>query len=265
MNKALLPEITVNGEVIPAEAIAAEAQNHAAPKGKPGIAWRKAARALVVRALLLQEARRRGLEPDPAEVGPGRFETDEEALIRAVMEAEIQPEEISEKTLRAHWEADPGKYRSPPLWEVSHILVPADPDDAAACAKALILAEAVTQEALQPGVRFDKLAAAHSACGSRQNGGALGQLNPGDTVPEFEAALLQLAEGEVTKKPVHTRFGYHVIRLDAVAHGTPLPYEAVRPRLAEALEKTAWVRAAQAYTDRLVSSAKVTGLDLRAI
>jgi peptidyl-prolyl cis-trans isomerase C len=265
MNKALLPEITVNGEVIPAEAIAAEAQNHAAPKGKPGIAWRKAARALVVRALLLQEARRRGLEPDPAEVGPGRFETDEEALIRAVMEAEIQPEEITEEGLRAHWAAAPEKYRSPPLWEVSHILFSADPDDAAACANALKKAEAVTREALQPGARFAKLAAAHSTCGSRQNGGALGQLSPGDTVPEFEAALVRLEEGAVTPEPVQTRFGYHIIRMDAVAPGAPLPYEVVRPRLAEALEKTAWVRAAQAYTDQLVSSAEVTGLDLRAI
>ena len=40
----------------PMAAIAAEAQNHEAPKGKPGLAWRKAARALVIRELLLQEA-----------------------------------------------------------------------------------------------------------------------------------------------------------------------------------------------------------------
>ena len=47
----LLQDITVNGEVIPAAAIAAEAQMHAAPKDKPGIAWRAAGRALTVRAL----------------------------------------------------------------------------------------------------------------------------------------------------------------------------------------------------------------------
>jgi peptidyl-prolyl cis-trans isomerase C len=70
--KPLLPEITVNGETISPAAIAAEAQHHQAPRGKPGLAWRAAARALAIRALLLQEARSRGLEPAPRELSPVR-------------------------------------------------------------------------------------------------------------------------------------------------------------------------------------------------
>lgn len=61
----LLPEVVVNGETIPPAAIAAEAQMHPAPAGKPGLAWRAAARALAVRALLRQEAARTGLLPEP--------------------------------------------------------------------------------------------------------------------------------------------------------------------------------------------------------
>jgi peptidyl-prolyl cis-trans isomerase C len=264
VSKPLFPDITVNGEAISAAAIAAEAQNHAAPKGKPGLAWKSAARALAIRALLLQQAAKRGLKADPQEVGPGKFETEEEALIRAVMEAEIVPEAPSEEKLRDIWGAEPGKYRSPPLWEVSHILIAADPTDGAGCAKALKSAEALTAEAQKPGVRFAQLAASHSACDSKQNGGALGQLSPGDTVPEFEAALLRLNEGGVTPEPVHTRFGYHVIRMDAVAPGKALPFETVRPMLAEALEKSAWVRAARDYTNQLVASAEITGIELKA-
>ena len=41
MNIALFPDVVVNNETIPSAAIAAEAQNHTAPKDKPGIAWRK--------------------------------------------------------------------------------------------------------------------------------------------------------------------------------------------------------------------------------
>ena len=44
--KPLLPPVTVNGVTISPERIAAEAQNHPAPKGKPGLAWKAAARAL---------------------------------------------------------------------------------------------------------------------------------------------------------------------------------------------------------------------------
>lgn len=264
MNKPLFSDVTVNGEKIPISVIAAEAQNHAAPKGKPGLAWRAAARALVIRTLLLQEAARRNLTPDPAEVGPGKFETDEEALIRAVMETEIAPPPPSEEDLRAAWASNPERFTSPPLWEASHILIAADSEDAAACARALKTAQGLAGEARRPGARFAQLAADNSACDSKNNGGALGQLGPNDTVPEFEAALKQLAEGEVTAEPVRTRFGYHVIRMDAVAPGRPLPFDAVRAYLAEALEKAAWIHAARAFTDRLVAQADVTGVDLKA-
>ena len=264
MTKPLFSDVTVNGEEIPISTIAAEAQNHAAPKGKPGLAWRAAARALVIRSLLLQEAARRGLEPDPAEVGPGKFETDEESLIRQVMEAEISPPPPSEEDLRAAWASNPGRFTSPPLWEASHILIAADPEDIAACARALKTAQALADEARRPGARFAQLAAGNSACDSKNNGGALGQLGPNDTVPEFEAELERLREGGVSAVPVKTRFGYHVIRMDAVAPGRPLPFDAVRGPLAEALEKAAWIREARAFTDRLVAEAKVTGVDLKA-
>ncbi len=52
MNRPLFPEVIVNGEVISSASIATEAQNHEAPKGKPGIAWRKAAQALVILSLI---------------------------------------------------------------------------------------------------------------------------------------------------------------------------------------------------------------------
>lgn len=264
MSKPLFDDVFVNGEQIPVATIAAEAQNHAAPKGKPGLAWRAAARALVIRSLLLQEAARRGLAPDPVEVGPGKFETEEEALIRAVMEAEIAPPPPTEEELRAAWASNPARFTSPPLWEVSHILIAADPGDAAACARALKTAQGLAEEARRPGARFAQLAADNSACDSRNNGGALGQLGPNDTVPEFEAALKRLDEGEVSAEPIKTRFGYHVIRMDAVAPGRPLPFDAVRAHLAEALEKAAWIHAARAFTDRLVARAEVTGVDLKA-
>ena len=46
MRGPLQPDVVVNAERIPARLIAAEVQNHAAPPGKPGYAWRAAARAL---------------------------------------------------------------------------------------------------------------------------------------------------------------------------------------------------------------------------
>ena len=265
MNAALFPDLIVNGETVPHAVVASEAQNHDAPKGKPGIAWRKAANAVAVRTLLLQEARRRGLTPEPAEVGPGRFETDEEALIRGLLDRAVAVSPPSEDAVRAEWARDPSRFRAPPLWEVSHILCACDPRDAKARDQAGARAKALAEQAQASPRGFGKLASEHSDCGSKASNGALGQLGPGDTVPEFEAALRQMAEGEITAAPVLTRHGWHVIRMDAVAEGAVLPFETVQGKIAEAMEKARWARAARAFVDELAQNAEITGADLKPV
>lgn len=259
---ALLSDITVNGRVIPAAAIATEAQNHPAPKGRPGQAWQAAARALALREILVQTARALGLNPAPQELAPGRLETGDEALIRQLLEGSVTPEPVDEAALRALYEAAPDRFRAPPLWEAAHILIPAAPGDATARKGARALAQQLIAELAAHPARFGALAAQHSACDSRTSGGFLGQIGPGDTVAEVEAALRHLPEGAIAPEPVESRFGVHVIRLDARAEGAVLPFAAVAPRLRAAAEKAAWVRAARAFTDRLVAGATVTGIAL---
>ena len=260
--KPLLPPITVNGVTISAELIAAEAQNHPAPKGKPGLAWKSAARALALRELMLQEARAAGLTPEPAELAPGQWETEEEALVRQVLELRLEPEPVTEGNLRKHYDASPGRFRAPSLYEAAHILIAAPPDDLAARAQAKEQATALLEQLHAEPKRFAALARDYSACSSRGNGGVLGQLSSGDTVPEFEAALVAMAEGAISAAPVQTRYGFHLIRLDARAKGAVLPFEAVEPHLRAAAEKAAWVRASRAWAERLVAGASVTGIDM---
>lgn len=264
MNMALFPDVVVNGEIIPSAAIAAEAQNHSAPKDKPGIAWRKAAQAMAIRALLLQEARRRGLVPDPLELAPGRWETEDEALIRALLDEAVTPDPVTDADIRAEWERDPGRYRSAPLWDVSHILCACDPRDDAASAMAGARAKSILSR-LDGDAKGFASAARESDCGSKAAGGHLGQIGPGDTVPEFEAVLRSLAEGQTTPAPVLSRHGWHLIRLNAVAPGQVLPFETVRPRIAEALEKAAWAQASRAFVAELGQQATITGASLAPI
>lgn len=262
MTAALFPDLIVNGERVPHGVVAAEAQNHSAPRGKPGIAWRKAARAVAIRTLLLQEARRRGLTAERQEVAPGRFETEEEALIRALIDTALDPASPTEPEIRAEWEADPSRFRAPPLWEASHILCACDPRDDEARAAAHDRATRLAQAAARDPARFSLLAAHESDCGSKASRGTLGQLGPGDTVPEFEAALRRLREGEITSEPVLTRHGWHVIRLDALAEGAVLPYEVVRSKIAAAMEKAAWSRAAREFVAALTEGAEIAGAEL---
>ena len=264
MNIALFPDVTVNGETIPQAAIAAEAQNHTAPKDKPGIAWRKAAQALAIRALLLQEARARRLAADPEELSPGRVETEDEALIRALLDEALTIAPVTEETIRAEWTRDPGRYRSAPLWDVSHILCACDPRDEAESAMAGSRAQAILAR-LKGDAKGFASAARESDCGSKAAGGRLGQLGPGDTVPEFEAALRGLSEGGMTPAPVLSRHGWHIIRLNATAQGQVLPYDTVRPKIAQALEKAAWARASRDFIEALAKTATITGASLAPI
>ncbi len=264
MNMALFPDVVVNGETIPSATIAAEAQNHTAPKDKPGIAWRKAAQALAIRALLLQEARRRGLRPAPERLAPGRVETEEEAMIRVLLDEALVIEPVTEDAVRAEWAKDPGRYRSAPLWDVSHILCACDPrddqgrDTAEARARGLLAR-------LDGSAQAFAAAARESDCGSKASGGHLGQLGPGDTVPEFQSALQTLAEGGMSSEPVLSRYGWHIIRLNATAEGQVLPYETVRPKIAQALEKAAWARASRELIERLAAASVIAGATLAPI
>lgn len=61
------------------------------------------------------------------------------------------------------------------------------------------------------GADFAELAKKFSTDGSASNGGDLGLISKGQTVPEFEAAAFGLQEGQVSGV-VKTQFGYHIIK-----------------------------------------------------
>lgn len=68
------------------------------------------------------------------------------------------------------------------------------------------------KERLDNGDKFEVLARQFSEDGSASNGGDLGWVNPGDTVPEFEKAMNALKVGEISQ-PIRTPFGWHIIQV----------------------------------------------------
>ena len=106
------------------------------------------------------------------------------------------------------------------------------------------------------------LAQAHSRCPSAAQGGNLGQITAGQTTPEFEQALFALAPGQLCEAPVATRYGFHVIRLDRKHEGRTLPYELVAERIADYLRESVRRRADAQYIARLVSAARIEGIEL---
>ncbi|MES2711718.1 MAG: peptidylprolyl isomerase [Pseudomonadota bacterium] len=246
--------ITVNGVAIPRAAIAQETQHH--PASKPLDAMKAASAALVVRELLLQEARRLAIPIEPASDGEGRRETEEEALVRGLVEREVRTPVADEAACRRFHDQNRRRFRTPDLCEAWHILLPAKQPDGPALAEAIL-----AHLAAEPGA-FAALALAHSACPSGKVGGSLGQIGPGQTVPEFEEALARMAVGTVAA--VETRYGVHVVALDRRIEGRDLPFELVRARIAEWMGEKVRRGAIRQYFSILAGRADIQGIDLDA-
>lgn len=92
---------------------------------------------------------------------------------------------------------------------------------------------------LAKGESFAALARGHSTDpGSARLGGSLGPVLTGQTVMEFEDALLRLRPGEVSP-PVESPFGWHLIRLDSLRERDTELGPAERAGLRETLERHA--------------------------
>jgi len=252
--------ISVNGVSIARDAIQREMQHHTA--AKPIAAWQQAARELAIRELLLQEARRLAIAPQPLSDDDGRRETDEEAIIRGLIEREVSVPEPDDETCRRYYERNLARFRSPDIYEASHILFAALPADREAHAQARADAAGVLATLHENPDCFATLARAYSRCPSAAQGGNLGQITAGQTTPEFEQALFALEPGQLCEAPVATRYGFHVIRLDRKHEGRTLPYEVVAARIADYLRESVRRRADAQYVARLASAARIEGIDL---
>lgn len=252
--------VKVNGVTIPREEIARETQNH--PASKPLDAWKAAAQALVVRELLLQEAVRLAIVAEPLEDEEGRRETDEEARMRCLVEHEVITPSAGEAECRRFYEQNQHRFRSPDLYEVSHILVAKRSRDSEEQSRE-VAQKLLSQLADEPA-SFAALAQAHSACPSREVGGSLGQIGPGQTVLEFERALPIMQTGVVHWEPVETRFGWHIVRVDRRIEGRQLPFELVHPRVATFLDERVRRTAIRQYISLLAGRTSIEGIELDA-
>ena len=104
---------------------------------------------------------------------------------------------------------------------------------------------------LEGGADFAELATAKSTGPSGPSGGDLGWFPPERMLPEFSAAVQALPDGEFTKIPVQTQYGWHVILREDSRESPPPPYESVM----EVLKQEAEGRKFQEYLDGLRNSA----------
>ncbi|MEG1627097.1 peptidylprolyl isomerase [Pseudomonas sp.] len=249
------PIISVNEVPVSAQAMAQELQYHPAADREEAVFM--AARALVIRELLQQRIAELGLT---LQVGPG--DNEEEAATRLLLEREVQVPECDEATCQRYYESNRGRFHSAPLLAVRHILLECAPDDAEGRSEALTQAEILQQRLAQFPEQFGELALKYSACPSKAQGGELGQISKGQTVPELERQLFTLAQG-LADKPLESRYGWHVLSVDQRIEGQQLPYEAVATAIRTQLQQGVWQKAVVQYLQTLIGAADIRGIQLQ--
>lgn len=248
------PPVQVGRVVIDEDAIAREMQYH--PAESVAEAQLLAARSLVVRELLSQRARELGL---PSVVDDQGIEND--AAMTELLERELEVPEPDEAACRRFFTAHPTRFSTPTQRHVRHILLAAAPDDARARDAQYQLGERLIAELREAPERFTELAQRHSACPSKDEGGELGWLVSGQTVAELDRALQHLTEG-THERPLASRYGWHLVCINACRKGRRLPYEAVADRVRHDLHEQATRRALRHYLLALEETYGVEGVAL---
>ena len=186
-----------------------------------------------------------------------------EAATRAIeqlLEREVATPSATEEECRRQYDAHRDSFRSGDLVFARHILfqvTPGSPLDPVRAKAERTLA----QLAANPETFADS-ARSLSNCPSGQQGGNLGQIGRGDTVPEFEQALFADQWIGILPRLVKTRHGFHIVSIDRRVDGQVLPFEAVRPRIAEVLTARVQETALRQYVRLLAGQADIRGVDL---
>lgn len=194
---------------------------------------------LVNREILVQEADKLGLGTTPdvkAQLEIAR----QSILIRALVGDYLKKNPVKDADVQAEYD----KFRaqaSDKEYHARHILVETEDEAKAIIAK------------LKGGAKFEDLAKQSKDPGSAGNGGDLDWAAPQAFVKPFSDAMVSLKKGQLLETPVHTQFGWHVIRLDDVRAAKIPTLEEVKSQITESLQQ----RKLQAYQQQLRTKAKI--------
>ena len=118
---------------------------------------------------------------------------------------------------------------------------------------------------LKGGADFAALAKKNSDdTGSAENGGSIGWITHGKTVPEFDKAAFALPKGGMTDQPVKTQFGFHIIKVDDKRAAHLQTLDEVKDQIEPIVAQEKAQKAAEQLAQKILSEAKGSGLDAAA-
>lgn len=219
---------------------------------------KRALESLITGILLLQEARRSGVEVSDDEVQNEmidlmiEFESEDEfeemlamqglsvETIRTRMadhllikkftcsQFAVEPDQIPEQKLHEFYESNKDQFMLPEMVKASHILL-VDPSD-----DQLRIVNEIMNDLTNPAKEFGEIAELLSDCPSYRQSGDLGWFPRGRMVNEIEETAFALEVGQISE-PVQSKFGMHIIMCQGKRRRQVAPFEQIHDALRERL------------------------------
>ncbi len=174
---------------------------------------------LINSQLLVAEARKEKLQDDP--VVKERLQAMEaQVLQQALLQKRVEGR-LTDDLLQKRYDELVKKAPSKEEVHARHILLTSEEEAKSAIAE------------IQGGKSFEEVAKNKSTGPSAENGGDLGYFGKDEMVPEFAEAAFAMKPGEVSKQPVKTQFGWHVIKVEDKRTAKPPAFDEVKEELKE--------------------------------
>jgi peptidyl-prolyl cis-trans isomerase C len=216
--------------------------------------------------LLRQAAQREGLlAADDPPATDGAISEAATAAIDALLDRALSIPEPSVEACRRHYAAHTATFATGERARLRHILFAVTPGvDVVALRKR---AEATLLDVRchdgKAGDAFADAARVLSNCPSGAEGGELGALTSDDCAPEFAREIFGKTEIGVLPRLVHSRFGLHVVDVQAREPGVVPEFDAVRGAVANSLRQQGFVTALRQYLLVLAGAATIEGVDVQ--
>lgn len=203
---------------------------------------------VVTRELLLQEAKKKGIDKDP-EMALKIEDLRRAMIIDTLLDEVLKGKhEVSEPEIRQYYKRNPNRFTEPKEVKVRQIVVSSE----------AALKEVMKR--LAAGERFETLAATQNPDQLRGEGGSLGYIRRGQLAPVFasfeETAFSLKNKGDISEV-VRTPHGYHLIQLEDKRGSTVRPLEQVRDTIRAFLQAKKRQDAYLEYVRELKAKAKI--------
>ena len=143
-----------------------------------------------------------------------QLELAKQELARKIYLEQQVAKKVTDKDVKKLYDEYKSTFKSEKEVKAKHILVPSKEKADEVIAK------------LKKGGDFDKLAKEYS-----KEPAELGYFTKRVMVPEFANAAFSMKKGEVSKAPVKTQFGYHVIKVEDIRDSKPMAQKDIEPQL----------------------------------